>query len=727
MPPRDPIKSPLPRLKVKAFEQIGAFDRALECVLDALAEDPADGETARHALRLFASLEDPAAHSRLLARLAGIGPRDPRALVFLAREDERAGHYDRASQWYARLIASRPDDANAWLGKGRCHLKVNELAPAREAFLQPLRIRGDRDALRWLFKVAQLQTIQKLPHEAIQTYRSILEVQPTEPTARMALLRLIYQSGDLERAWRTFEEMEAREDDVHRGDKAFEEPDSTGNATSAAHGDDGILTRLRRARLIRDARLGELILEGEVDPFPAKVRIQLDEGALDVKVPAGFASRVKAVYAPSEQRNLRADVIRRYIEAGESARALFHLGQLKSGDPIRDTWARCWMGILRLEGGDTERAREILSRLDIMPLARRGRRHLETLYRTAVSQMNVGESDAALFTFKRLLFIDYGYRDAASLLDILRHRTERQHHDMDHTQTLGGGGGGAKSPVPNGVRRIGGRYVLADRISDSHLGEIFRGQDERLDRGVALRRLTPSIVDSAQVRARFLEEARRAAILSHPVLAVPQDVIEEGRDVWIITPWISGRPLESHIADAPLDHASIRQLGTGLCDGLEHAHARNILHRDLKASDVMILDRRNQEDNLAVAILDVGLSQLANTLQTAPGDYLSRRAPYMSPEFVRGDRQDSRTDIYALGMILYVSWVGFPPFNGADLHAMLFEYLDSPLPPPSTLRPGLDSRLESVILACLRRDRDQRPASAAEVRVRLDPEGKEHS
>jgi hypothetical protein len=284
-------------------------------------------------------------------------------------------------------------------------------------------------------------------------------------------------------------------------------------------------------------------------------------------------------------------------------------------------------------------------------------------------------------------------------------------------------------------RDIAGRYRILAKLGEGGMGAVFRAEQISLKRTVALKLLRPELSADAELVRRFNAEAELAARLSHPNTVTLYDFGQE-RDgtLFIAMELIAGRSLRDVLAkDGPLPAVRIVHICEQLCSSLADAHAHGIVHRDLKPDNVMLSVRGKHTD--VVRVLDFGIAKLRDQRGDVTGMPVTQAGAllgtpqYMAPEQIRGEAVDSRTDIYALGVILYEMATGTPPFQATALMAMLSAHLvDTPVP-PSRRRPDLaiSPELDAIIMAALQKDPAARPGSMeqlndmlASVSCRLD-------
>jgi Tol biopolymer transport system component len=253
------------------------------------------------------------------------------------------------------------------------------------------------------------------------------------------------------------------------------------------------------------------------------------------------------------------------------------------------------------------------------------------------------------------------------------------------------------------------------------MGEVYKARDTRLDRLVAIKVLTPDLADSAQARDRFEIEARAISKLSHPNICAIFDVGREGERSYLVLELLEGKPLTALIARGPMPVASILAIGSEIAAALASAHRSGIVHRDLKPGNVLVTAS-------GVKLLDFGLAKTvpstdtngASTIAalTAPGTFLGT-APYMSPEQIDGRQVDGRSDIFALGAVLYEMSTGHRAFAGNTSSAVFAGILHGEPPPISSIVKDASPALERLVQTCLEKDPDRRWQSAHDVALQL--------
>ena len=253
-----------------------------------------------------------------------------------------------------------------------------------------------------------------------------------------------------------------------------------------------------------------------------------------------------------------------------------------------------------------------------------------------------------------------------------------------------------------GARLLASRYRLVERIDEGGAGEVWRARDEKLDRDVAIKLLGPDADDA--FRARFADEARRAAAVVHPNVVTVFDEGRDGADAFMVMELVPGKTLREIVAErGPLPAHEVARLIRQVAAALDAAHAAGVIHCDVKPANV-IVDR----EGLA-KLTDFGIARAARDRDEQE---LLGTARYIAPERVEGGPVTARTDVYGLGLVAYELLTGRPAFDGATSEELVRERLIGPPPSLRLARVGIDDRLDAIVGRALATLPDRRYASA---------------
>jgi eukaryotic-like serine/threonine-protein kinase len=265
------------------------------------------------------------------------------------------------------------------------------------------------------------------------------------------------------------------------------------------------------------------------------------------------------------------------------------------------------------------------------------------------------------------------------------------------------------------ARRLG-HYLIAERIGVGGMGEVYRARDEHLDRDVAIKVLPPTTFSDESARKHFRKEALALSKLNHPNVATIHDFdTQQGID-FLVMEYVQGVTLSERIANHALPEKEFTRLGLQLVEGLAAAHEQGVIHRDLKPNNLRVTpDGR-------LKILDFGLAKLAQPATPEEETESETRTgagtlPYMSPEQLRGETVDARSDIWTAGAVLYEMATGHTAFHAKSATATADAILHKPVAPPGRLAHELSPQLEDIILKCLEKEAENRYQSAKELAV----------
>jgi len=257
-------------------------------------------------------------------------------------------------------------------------------------------------------------------------------------------------------------------------------------------------------------------------------------------------------------------------------------------------------------------------------------------------------------------------------------------------------------------------YKIIEKLGEGGMGEVYKAQDTKLERFVALKFLPSNITSTEEEKARFVQEAKAASAMNHPNVCTIYDILENDGKLFIVMEFIDGVTLRNN--KQSLSEKRILDIGIQVAEGLSAAHEKGIVHRDIKPENIMI-----RKDGI-VQIMDFGLAKLRESSGvsrlTKAGTTMGTMG-YMSPEQVQGLDVDHRTDIFSLGVVLYELLAGESPFKGVHETAIMYEIVNVDPPPISTVKEGIDPQLDGIILECLEKDKDERFQSSKELAKNL--------
>ncbi len=256
-------------------------------------------------------------------------------------------------------------------------------------------------------------------------------------------------------------------------------------------------------------------------------------------------------------------------------------------------------------------------------------------------------------------------------------------------------------------------YRITEKLGEGGMGVVYKAEDTKLERPVALKFLSPLLNQDAEVRKRFDREAKAAAALSHPNVCTVHEIDEEDGRAFIAMEFVEGESIDKKIERGPLKLDDALHIADQIAKGLEAAHKKNIYHRDIKPQNVIVGDEGHAK------VMDFGLAQLADRSRlTRDGTTLGTVA-YMSPEQTEGAGTDQRTDIWSLGVVIYEMITGRLPFQGDYNQAIMFSILHEEPEPMTALRTDATAELERIVNKCLAKKPAERYQAATDLIVDL--------
>jgi eukaryotic-like serine/threonine-protein kinase len=257
-------------------------------------------------------------------------------------------------------------------------------------------------------------------------------------------------------------------------------------------------------------------------------------------------------------------------------------------------------------------------------------------------------------------------------------------------------------------------YKILEKLGEGGMGIIYKAQDTKLDRPVAIKFLSSSHTAKEHDKTRFIHEARAASALDHPNICTIHE-IDETHDgqLFIVMPAYEGIPLDKKIEQGPLPIHEAIDIATQIAAGLQAAHEKGIVHRDIKSSNIFTTSKGQ------VKVMDFGLARSAGMTNVTKTGMTVGTIPYMSPEQSQGVKVDHRTDIWSLGVILYEMVTGLMPFRSDYSEAIVYSILNKEPEPPTSLRSNVPMEMERIIRKCLAKEVSDRYQNSGDIIVDL--------
>ncbi|HEX4441668.1 MAG TPA: serine/threonine-protein kinase [Thermoanaerobaculia bacterium] len=264
--------------------------------------------------------------------------------------------------------------------------------------------------------------------------------------------------------------------------------------------------------------------------------------------------------------------------------------------------------------------------------------------------------------------------------------------------------------LPPGSRL--GRFPIESVLGQGAMGVVYLAHDPQIDRPVALKTMRPALVEgeAQEVEARFMREAKLAGRLQHPNIVTVYDVGRDGDVVFIAMEYVDGRPLTRYIGANELTLKAKVSIVRQVAEALEHAHERGVVHRDIKPGNILI----GRDGRVKVTDFGIGRFTSASTSDMTRAGQMIGSPAYMSPEQVRGDRLDGRSDLFSLGVVLYELLTAARPFPGESITTLVYQILHTEPRDPLELKSDLPPATREVMARLLAKQADKRPQNAHE-------------
>ena len=271
-----------------------------------------------------------------------------------------------------------------------------------------------------------------------------------------------------------------------------------------------------------------------------------------------------------------------------------------------------------------------------------------------------------------------------------------------------------QKPAITSGNTITSKYKIIEEIGRGGMGVVYKAEDTRLKRTVALKFLPPELTQDQEARQRFIQEAQAAAALNHTHICTIYEVDEADSQTFISMEYIEGQNLKERLASGPLSITEATDIATQVAQGLDKAHTKGIIHRDIKSANIMVTKQGQAK------IMDFGLAKLTGaSMITREGVTMMGTVAYMSPEQAQGKTVDHRSDIWSLGVVLYELFGGQLPFQGETEASFLYSIVHEDQARLKDVNPDIPIEIQKVINRALKKKPDQRYQSAEEMVAEL--------
>ncbi|MFC1869556.1 protein kinase, partial [Thermodesulfobacteriota bacterium] len=347
-----------------------------------------------------------------------------------------------------------------------------------------------------------------------------------------------------------------------------------------------------------------------------------------------------------------------------------------------------------------------------IPIEEEGAKDL--LYNLGLDFERKRQFSKALATYNLVIEDDQNYKDIAERVPKLK--------GAEATMIFGAGGGGRPADIGATIMDMDtkptlGRYEVVDELGRGAMGIVYKGEDPKIHRTVAIKTVSLSDFDEDmldEMKERFFREAESAGLLTHPNIVTIYDAGEEHDLAYIAMEFLNGRDLEVYTEKANL--LPLRQTlstVTQVADALDYAHNKGIVHRDIKPANIMEI-----EETQEVKVTDFGIARITSSSKTKTGVIMGTPS-YMSPEQVAGKRVDGRSDIFSLGVVLFEMLCGEKPFGGEDMTSLMYKIAKEKHPPVRSINPRVPQVVEKIIDKALEKDQEKRYQKAGQMAEHL--------
>jgi tetratricopeptide (TPR) repeat protein/predicted Ser/Thr protein kinase len=245
-------------------------------------------------------------------------------------------------------------------------------------------------------------------------------------------------------------------------------------------------------------------------------------------------------------------------------------------------------------------------------------------------------------------------------------------------------------------------YKILEKLGEGGMGVVYKAQDTKLDRPVALKFLPPHISDNAEEKARFIHEAQSASALNHPNVTTIYGIEESPEGLFIVMEYVEGKTIKEIAEKDALSIKKVLDIGIQICEGLATAHEKGIVHRDIKSDNIMLTPRGQ------VKIMDFGLAKLKGATKITETGTTLGTAAYMSPEQASGEEVDQRSDIFSFGVVLYELLTGQLPFKGDHQAAIIYSVINEEPQPIARFNNRVSVKLEDIVFKALAKEKEER-------------------